>query len=284
VPPGACDCHTHVFGDPARFPFDPARVYTPGPAPEAALLAHQAALRLDRVVIVQPSPYGADNACTVAALRALGPGRARGVAVIGAATTEAELWAMHEAGMRGARVNLETVGEADPARALEAMHETARRVAPLGWHVQVYARLSLIAALRDALMDFPVPLVVDHYGRCRAALGPDQPGFQELLSLLRAGRAHVKLSAPHRISDLPDQADVAPMVQALVAANPEGLVWGSDWPHPGAAPGVTRRPEVIEPFNPVDDGAALTRLAGWVGEAAVLRRILVDNPARLYGF
>ncbi len=284
MPRGACDCHTHVFGDPAAFPFDPARLYTPGEAPVAALLAHQAALGLERVVVVQPSPYGIDNACTLAALRALGPARARGVAVIGPDITDAELAEMQAAGVRGVRVNLETAGEADPERAAAALFAAARRVAPLGWHVQLYARLSLIAALERILLDFPVPLVIDHYGRVRAEAGPGQPGFAALCALLRQGPAYVKLSAPHRISSRPDQADVGSILQALAGANPDRLLWGSDWPHPGGRPGVPRRPEVMEPFNPVDDGAALARLAGWAGDAALLRRILVDNPVRLYGF
>ncbi len=283
VPPGACDCHTHVFGPADRFPFDPARVYTPGDAPVEALLAHQARLRLDRVVVVQPSPYGTDNSCTLEALRRMGPARARGVAVIGPGTSEAELARLNEGGFRGARVNLETVGEADPARSAEALLGTARRIALFGWHVQLYARLSVIAALHDRLMDLPVPLVVDHFGRATAALGPAQPGFEALLSLVRAGRAYVKLSAVHRISDEEGHEDAVPIARALIEANPDRMLWGSDWPHPGGH-GAARRPDRIEPFRPEDDGRALNRLARWAGTADRLRRILVDNPARLYGF
>jgi predicted TIM-barrel fold metal-dependent hydrolase len=284
VPPDACDCHTHVFGPAGRFPLAGGRLYTPGDARVEDLLAHQGALGLDRVVVVQPSPYGADNACTLDALHRLGPARARGVAVIDDAATEADLAAMDAAGIRGARVNLETHGVSDPREAGAALAATARRIAPLGWHVQTYASLGLLAALHDVLMDLPVPLVVDHFGRPRAALGPSQPGFAALLALVGSGKACVKLSAPHRTSDAPGYTDAAPIVRAFLDANPDRLLWGSDWPHPGVPPGTMRDPDRIEPFRAEDDGAALNRLAHWVGDAALLQRILVGNPARLYGF
>jgi predicted TIM-barrel fold metal-dependent hydrolase len=284
VPPGACDCHTHVFGPAEAFPFDAGRLYTPGPALVEDLLVHQHALGLSRVVIVQPSPYGTDNACTVDALRRLGPALARGVAVIGPGTTDAELREMHEAGVRGVRVNLETSGCTDPGFAAEALSWAAARVAPLGWHVQTYAALAVIAALRAQILALPVPLVIDHFGRPSAAAGVEQPGFSALLELVRSGKAYVKLSAPHRISARPGHADAVPIARTLIAANPERMLWGSDWPHPGGRPGQPRRPDAIEPFRPEDDGAALDRLAHWAGDEATLARILAHNPARLYGF
>lgn len=284
MPAGACDCHTHVFGPSARFALDPARRYTPGDAVAAELLAHQRLLRLDRVVIVQPSPYGTDNACTLDGIAALGERMARGVAVIDETTTDEALAAMHAGGIRGIRVNLETAGEHDPAVAAEALRWAADRVAGLGWHVQTFTRLPVIEALEATLASLPVPLVIDHIGNARAEAGLAQPGFAALLRLVGAGHAHVKLSAPHRIAADPDGEEVAALVRALIAANPERMLWGSDWPHPGGRPGEPRRRETIEPFNPVDDGAALNRLARWAGDAATLERILVTNPARLYGF
>jgi predicted TIM-barrel fold metal-dependent hydrolase len=284
MPAGACDCHTHVFGPATRFGFDPARRYTPGDAVAADLLSHQRLLGLDRVVIVQPSPYGSDNACTVDGMVVLGPAMARGVAVIDADTTDAALAAMHAAGMRGARVNLETAGQSDPAAAAEALRWTAGRVAPLGWHVQTFTRLAVIEALETVLASLPVPLVVDHFGHARAEAGTAQPGFGALLRLLGSGRAYVKLSAPHRIAADPDGPEAASLARALVAANPERALWGSDWPHPGGRPGARPPPEQIEPFNPVDDGRALNRLARWAGDDALLHRILVANPAHLYDF
>ena len=283
APPGSCDCHTHIFGPAAKYPFDPGRTYTPGAASVADLLALHAVLGIARVVIVHPSPYGSDNRCTLDAVRQLG-GRARGVAVIDDATDDAALRDMHAAGVRGVRVNLQTFGNPDPAIAWERLRWAARRVAPLGWHVQVYTDLALIAALSEHLADLPTPLVIDHFGRAMAAAGPRQPGFDELLGLLGTGRIYVKMSAPHRISNQPGYGDAAAIVQALIAGNPDRLLWGSDWPHPGARPGIPRTVAGIEPFRGEDDGAALERLAGWVGNAAILHRILVDNPARLYEF
>ncbi len=284
MPAGACDCHTHVFGPAARFGFDPARRYTPGDAVVADLLAHQRLLGLDRVVIVQPSPYGSDNDCTVDGMVVLGTATARGVAVIDEETTDEALAAMHAAGMRGARVNLETAGQSDPATAAKALRWTADRVAPLGWHVQTFTRLAVIEALEATLAGLPVPLVVDHFGHARAEAGAAQPGFAALLRLLGSGRAYLKLSAPHRVAAEPDGADAAALARALIAANPDRMLWGSDWPHPGGRPGARPPPDQIEPFNQVDDGAALNRLARWAGDDAVLHRILVANPARLYGF
>lgn len=286
VPEGACDCHTHVFGPAERFAFAADRLYTPGEALTEDLFAHQLRLGLDRVVIVQPSCYGTDNACTIAGIRALGPARARGVAVIGADADDAALAALHAAGIRGVRLNLETSGNNDPDAARAALRGTAARVAPFGWHVQVFTNLGVIAALGGAVQALPVPLVVDHFGKARGDAGLSQPGFDMLLGLVRDGHAYVKLSAPHRVSAQPGYADAAPLAQALIAANPDRMLWGSDWPHPGGAPpGGKRSREGIEPFRPEDDGAALARLAGWAaGDAALLRRILADNPARLYGF
>jgi predicted TIM-barrel fold metal-dependent hydrolase len=281
LPRGACDCHVHVFGPPDRFPFDPGRTYTPGEADVDALSAHQRALGLDRVVIVQPTPYGTDNRCTLDAVRRLGEA-ARAVAVIGPDQTASALQELHQAGVRGVRINLETVGQHDPVIAGRLLREAADRVAPLGWHVQVYTNVKLLASLHRDLTTLPAPLVVDHFGRAMAAPGPRQPGFDALLDLVRTGRAWVKLSAAHRIAAVPD--DAGPLAAALIAANPARMLWGSDWPHPGGRARTPAERTTIEEFNPVDDGQALNRLRRWAGQAATLRMILVDNPARLYGF
>jgi predicted TIM-barrel fold metal-dependent hydrolase len=283
VPAGACDCHVHVFGPAARYPFWLGRAYTPGDASIEDLLALHDALGIGRVIVVHPSPYGTDNACTVDAVRKMGE-RARGIAVIDTQTSDAELADMHKAGVRGARVNLESAGQHDPAVAAQLLRETARRVAPLGWHVQTYTVLPVIASLHDAIEDLPTPLVIDHFGRTPAAKGVSQPGFDALLSLVKSGKAYVKLSAPHRISDLTDCADAAVIARALIDANPERMLWGTDWPHPGAKPGAERKRDEIEPFNPVDDGHALNRLREWTIGSVQLEQILVENPARLYGF
>ncbi|HEY5380220.1 MAG TPA: amidohydrolase family protein [Pseudolabrys sp.] len=280
----ACDCHVHVFGPDVRYPFWPGRAYTPGQASIEELTALHRALGIERVVIVHPSPYGADNAVTVDALRVIG-GQARGVAVIDEATSDAALREMHAAGVRGVRVNLESAGETDPAVAKQRLEWAAARVKPLGWHVQTFARLPVIAALHETIAALPVTLVIDHFGRPDAALGPDQPGLDKIYALLKSGKVYVKISGAYRISQVPDFVDAAPIARAMIAANPDRIVWGSDWPHPGGGKGrATRDLTTREPFLPIDDGASLNRLNGWCENRSELEKILVENPARLYDF
>jgi predicted TIM-barrel fold metal-dependent hydrolase len=286
IPRGACDCHVHVFGDPARFPFAEKRVYTPPQASVEQLLELQRDLHLDRVVVVQPSVYGADNACTIDAVRRMGA-RARGVAVIDKATSRKALEEMAAAGIRGVRLNLETntVGRFDPADAKAVLDATAEQIRGLGWHVQIYTRTSVIAALKEHLAGMPFPVVVDHFGRGNPAQGPSQPDFAALLDLVRSGAVYVKISGAYRISEkAPDFADATPLAQALVAANPDRIVWGTDWPHPNSDYGRGKPLTEISPPFPIDDGLLLNQLPKWVPDAALRKKILVDNPARLYDF
>jgi predicted TIM-barrel fold metal-dependent hydrolase len=282
LPPGACDCHVHIF-EPERFSLGSHRTYRPDTATVADLLALQEAVGLSRMVLIQPSPYGSDNACLLDGLRKL-EGRVRGVAVIDDATPSSVVAELRAAGVRGLRVNLETYGGTDPAHAAEAIRAAASRAAGLGWHVQVHAKLALLAAIAPTLRELPAPLVIDHFAYASAHLGPRQPGFDVLCGLLRSGKAYVKLSAAHRISTQPDGADVAPIAQSLIAANPDRVLWGSDWPHTGEWPGAERHPDRVERFHPVDDGRALDRLRTWTRDADEVHRILVANPARLYDF
>jgi predicted TIM-barrel fold metal-dependent hydrolase len=280
---GICDCHVHVFGPAASYPFDPVRTYTPADAPLTSLVALHRSLGVERTVIVQPSPYGSDNSCLLDALAQLG-GTGRGVAVIDGNTTDASLLAMHAAGVRGVRVNLETAGQHDPAVAGRHLAAAAKRVAPLGWHVQTYANLATLSALSDVMRELPTSLVVDHFGRAQAERGISQSGFDGLLSALASGRAYVKLSAAYRVSRSPDYADVAPIARALINANPDRVVWGTDWPHPGTAAGVPLRREGVTPFRDEDNARALQRCLEWAGTTERARKLLVDNPARLYDF
>ena len=285
VPAGACDCHVHVFGRAARFPFAARRGYTPPSASPDQLLALLEALKLSRVVIVQPSVYGSDNSCTLDGMRRLGP-RARGIAVIDEATSNAALDQMHRAGIRGVRVNLATAGESDPAQARRNLAAAVARVAPLGWHVQVYTELSVIAALKDEVARLGVPVVFDHFGgaQAQAAVGTGQAGFAALLALVKAGHAYVKVSAAYRSSNkAPAYDDVAPLADALIAANPDRILWGTDWPHPHAAAPGAALDRVTQSYD-IDDGLALNQLRLWAPNAAVRRKILVGNPARLYDF
>ena len=286
VPAGACDCHVHVFGDPAKFPFAEKRIYTPPGASVEELLQLQSSLHLERVVVVQPSVYAADNSCTLDAIRRMGS-RARGVAVIDKSTPAGTLDDMSAAGIRGVRLNLETnvAGKFDPDSAKALLDATAKQIAGRGWHVQFYTRLTTIAALREYFAQTPFPLVFDHFGRASAAEGVNQPGFDALLDLVKSGRAYVKISGAYRCSaKAPDYADVLPLAQALVKANPDRIIWGTDWPHPDADAGRGKALTEITAPVPIDDGLLLNQMAKWVPEADTRKKILVDNPARLYGF
>jgi predicted TIM-barrel fold metal-dependent hydrolase len=279
VPRGACDCHVHIF-DPLHFPDFSGRLYSPPEASIDDLRSLQSALHFDRGVVVTPSVYGIDNSCTVNAVRQLGT-RARGVAVIDKSVSAAALDAMAAAGVRGVRLNLETAGESDPAAAKRILAATAQQLTGRNWHIQINTHLAVISALKSDIMALPMPVIFDHFGGAKAAPGPSQPGFADLLDLVKSGHAYVKISAAYRTSDqTPDFPDTAPLAQALVAANPDRVVWGSNWPHPGRGPS----PTALAPPYPNDDGRVLNLLPTWVADAAVRKKILVDNPARLYGF
>jgi predicted TIM-barrel fold metal-dependent hydrolase len=283
VPPNACDCHTHIL-DPAHFPYAASRTYTPESASIAELLAMHKKLHVDRVVIVQPSVYGTDNACTLDAVKQIGAS-ARGIAVIDDKVADADLDAMQKAGIRGLRLNFEAGGPPSPAAAREKFAATVARAKPRKWHVQIYTRLSVIAALEAEFSAAEVPVVFDHFGGSQGALGTVQAGFETLLKLVRTGKAYVKISGAYRSSTLaPDYPDVAPLAKELIAANAERILWGSDWPHPDSAPHLGRATTEIAPLLQIDDGRLFNLFATWAPHAATRQTILVDNPAKLYGF
>jgi predicted TIM-barrel fold metal-dependent hydrolase len=280
LPAGACDCHVHVF-DPRRFPLAARRTYTPATATVSDLIQFLDALGLSRVVLVQPSPYGTDNRLLLHALAALGR-RARGVAVIDRTVAMADLQAMHAVGVRGARLNLETFGESDHGAIADVLVQTADMVAGLNWHIQIHARLPLVAAITSVLARLPTPVVLDHF----AYASPDltaRADFDVLLCLMASGKIYVKLSAAHRIGVTGDGDEATALVRALISANPRRVLWGSDWPHTGSGPRALRHPDRVEPFEPVDDGLALRRLGRWTS-ADERPHILVGNPAGIYDF
>ena len=285
VPAATCDTHVHLFGDPQRYPFFAGRVYTPEPASVAELRSFLTALNIERVVIVQPSIYGTDNRCTLDALRELGS-RARAIAVIDAKTPDGELDAMAKAGVRGIRINLTQAGVTDPSAAIKAFQMAADRAKARNWHVQINSNPKIIDAISTQLLSSPVPIVIDHFGGAQAAAGVDQPGFATLVSLVKSGKAYVKISAAADLisTKAPDYADVIPLAKALVAANPQRVLWGSDWPHPDSRVLPGRKNTDIAPLVQTDDGLVLNLLPVWVPDAATRRAILVENPARLYGF
>jgi len=282
VPPGACDCHTHIIGDPAKFPFAANRVYTPEPASPAEMSGLHRALHIQRVVIVTPSFYGTDNSATLYGMKARGRD-ARGVAVIDEKTPAADLDTMDRAGIRGIRLNLATVGQTDPQVARRLFQSAVDRVRRLKWHIQIYADLPVISGIKDLVASSPVPVVFDHFGGARAALGLTQPGWTDLVDLVRSGKSYVKLSAAYRVSaEPPDYPDVAPFAKALVAANPDRILWGTDWPHTNS--NSSRPATEISPSLAIDDGRLFNQFAAWIPNAAQRKTILVANPACLYGF
>jgi predicted TIM-barrel fold metal-dependent hydrolase len=284
VPAGACDCHTHIHGDVEKFPFFAGRVYTPEPASPEEMAALHKALHMQRVVIVTPSVYGTDNSATRMGMKARGAD-ARGVAVIDDKTPESDLDAMQQDGFRAIRLNLATSGVNDPNVGRQRFSAAVDRIKARGWHVQIYTNIPVITGIKDLVAASPVPVVFDHFGGAQAALGLEQPGFADLVELVKSGKAYVKISGAYRSSNLgPDYPEAAPLAKALIAANADRIVWGTDWPHPDTVTPPGKKVTDVTPLLQIDDGRLLNQLAVWAPDAATRKKILVDNPVRLYGF
>jgi predicted TIM-barrel fold metal-dependent hydrolase len=268
APAGSADCHFHIFGPQGRYPLSPGRSYTPPDALVDHYMSLAATLGVERMVVVQPSIYGTDNACTLDAVARFGEARARAVAVIDDRASTQELSRMHEAGVRGVRFNAVS-GNDTP---LEQLQTLTRRIGPLGWHLQLYVRGEQLLELAPALPGLGLPVVIDHMGGISTANGVDHPEFRALLRLLEGGRVWVKLRGYRSSAAGYPFADVAPMARALIAAAPERCLWGTDWPHPSYMQTMP------------DDGELLDLLGAWAPETALQRRILVENPVILYGF
>lgn len=269
VPAQACDCHVHVYD--SAFPVAASAKLTPPPASAHDYRLLQRRLGTARVVLVTPSTYGTDNRALLAALRELGDS-ARGVGVIGDDEPDGELHRLHAAGVRGIRLNLSLGG----GPGLEQLPRLAERIAPLGWHVQLLMPPELLARSGDMLCALPVPLVFDHFGRIAPTV-PRHAAHAVLLKLLEGGTAWVKLSGGCIVSPLKTVEDPAldALARSYIAAAPERVLWGSDWPHATSSAG-------LQPFP--DDARQVDRLAQWAGSEAALHRILVANPQRLYRF
>jgi len=265
-PDGACDTHMHVYD--GRFPVAPDAVLFPPDASVAHYRSLQSELGLTRVVVVQPTTYGLDNRLQLEAVDDLGP-EARAVVVVDADVAESELDDLTEAGTRGARFHL-LPGGAVP---WESLGPVAARVHERGWHIQLQLDGRRLAERLDALRALPTPLVVDHIGLFAPPAPRSDPNVEALLTLIETGRCWVKLSAPYlsSASGPPDYADVGELARALVGHAPERMLWASNWPHPGVP-------------TPPPPSTLASLLAAWAGDDATARRILVDNPAEVYGF
>lgn len=266
APPGACDCHLHIFEE--GFAVAPTALSKPPVAPLSAYQEVQKALRLTRAVVVQPTAYGFDNSCTLQSVAALGP-QARGVVVIDPATPSAELQRLHDLGVRGVRYMM-LPGGALPWATLET---TAAAIAPFDWHIDLQVDGRTLHDHEARLSRLPCRLVIDHTGKFLVPVAPEHEGFQALLRLQASGRCWVKLSAPYETSQAgaPGYDDVGRLARALVQANPQRCLWASNWPH------LNTRPVP-------DDALMLDLLLAWADNDAERQQILVDNPAELYGF
>jgi 2-pyrone-4,6-dicarboxylate lactonase len=273
LPAGATDCHAHICGPAHLFPYSAQRIYTP---PDALMPDYRALLNtlgVQRAVIVQPSVYGDDNRALIAAL-ATDPQNLRGVAVVKPSVTDNELQALHSAGVRGLRCNIVDLASAKGALPINELRQLAMRIAPLKWHLELLMHVNEFPNLASDLGDLPVDLVFGHLGYVPTRHTTQDSGFQNLLALLREGKAWVKLTGPYRISlhGAPPYADVQPFADALLRANPARLLWGSDWPH-----------VMVKGVMP-NDADLCDLLGDWVPDANLRTKVLVNNPAQLYDF
>lgn len=268
APPGTCDTHMHIYDH--RYPLAPTARIVHGDALVPEYMDVRKRLGIERTVVVQPTAYGTDNSCTLRAMAAIGPS-ARGVAVVDQAVTDEELDRLTKLGIRGIRFFM-LPGGALPWEILETM---AARVGNFGWHVQLQLDGRTLPEREAVLQRLPGTLVIDHVGKFLEPVPPDHPAFAVLKRLVDNGRTWVKLSAPYEVSKSgpPYFDDVGALAKVLVKLAPERMVWATNWPHP--TPPADKKP---------DDAILLDMLLDWVPDEDVRKQVLVDNPARLYGF
>src|SRR6202045_1945570 len=266
APANACDCHMHIYD--AKYPADPKATLKPTDALVADYKLLQKRIGTSRNVVVTPSTYGTDNRVTLDALAQIGP-TARGVAVVDATVTDAELKRLNGLGIRGIRFNLVQAG----ATTAEMIEPLSRRGNDLGWHIPVHTKGEQIAGIEDLLLRVPSPIVFDHLGRLAQPNALDNPGFKTISKLIDKGRTWVKLSGAYQDSKVgaPSYSDTVPVARAYIKAAPQRVVWASDWPHP------------TEKEKP-NDAVLFDLLAEWAPDPALCTAILVQNPTTLYGF
>jgi predicted TIM-barrel fold metal-dependent hydrolase len=278
LPPNSCDTHFHVFGPPEKFPFVSTHEYTPPAAPLEHYLKMIAVIGIERAVVVQPSVHGLDNSATLDAIRNAN-GNFRGVGRIDDKTSKDDLRRLHEGGIRGVRFNL-----LDRPRGnikLDVLDRCVENVTALGWSVDLHIDTKNLLEQEKRIRNMPVPVVIDHIARVKPAEGIDQPGFQLLLDLMKLKHVWGKISGADKICNTRVEAyfglpfvEVIPYARAVIAAAPERVIWGTDWPHSNTfAPGYTP-----------NDGDLIDLLAEFAPDERTRRKILVDNPAVLYGF
>ena len=273
APALSCDCHFHVFGPAARYPYGTDLRYPPPLAPLSDYLTLARHLGFERFVFVQPSAYGRDNACMLDAMREVGT-KCRGIVDVDENIADAQLEKFNAAGVRGVRINVSPVQTPESSLASKLLPRIVKldaRCAEIGWQLDFLLPGWLTAELMGTLTNLRAEFTLAHMGMFLARETPDQPGFRQLLALLRSGRGWVKLTGVYRMSTAPAFADAVPMARALIDAAPDRIIWGSDYPHLSFADKVGS----IELFN---------LLAQWAPDESVRRKILVENPQRLFGF
>ncbi len=274
----SCDAHFHVFGPPETFPFVSTHEYTPPAAPLEHYLKMTAIIGIERGVVVQPSVHGLDNRATLDAIARSG-GRFRGVARIDDRTPKSELQALHDGGVRGVRFNL-----LDRPRGnikVDVLDRCVEQIVELGWSVDLHIDRKNLLVQEKRIRSMPLPVVIDHIARVQPTEGLNQPAFELLLDLLKAKHVWVKVSGADKICNAPVHSyfglpfvEVIPFARAVIAAAPDRIIWGTDWPHSNNfAPGRTP-----------NDGDLVDLLAAFAPDETVRKKILVDNPAALYGF
>jgi predicted TIM-barrel fold metal-dependent hydrolase len=266
--PQTCDAHFHIYDN--RFPAAANASLVPPNASVTDYEKLRARLGFERSVIIQPSTYGTDNSCLLAALRGLGS-RARGIAVVDTSVSDSQLKELDEAGIRGIRFNLGRAG----ATTVDMIEPLSKRVADLGWHIQVHMSGGDIAKNADLLGRLPVTVVFDHLGRIPQPDSLRHPGFVVVSRLLEQGKAYTKLSSIYQDTKVGPLTyeDVGAVAQAYLKIAPDRVLWASDWPHP--SPGN---------FGTPDDARLMDLSAEWAEDDATRRKIFVDNAAKLYGF
>jgi 2-pyrone-4,6-dicarboxylate lactonase len=269
-PPLACDAHCHIFGPGSKFPYAKDAAYEPPDSPFEALQKLHSILGIQRAVIVHASCHGSDMRATLDGI-ARSKGAYRGTAIIDEQYTEKDFQRMHDGGIRAVRFNFVKHLGGRPDMAF--FNKTVERVKAMGWHLILHLDATDLVEFQDLFRRIPVPMVIDHMGRVKAAEGLEQEPFRILLSSLRNENTWVKVCGAERVSSMgPPFTDAVPFAQALIAAAPERILWGTDWPHPNVGAHMP------------NDGDLVDLFARMAPDPAIQRRILVENPARLYGF
>jgi 2-pyrone-4,6-dicarboxylate lactonase len=271
--PRTCDTHAHIMGPKAKYEYSPERIYTPPDCLLADYLHMLDMLGVERAVLVQPSVYGTDNTVMLEAMKTAG-NRMRGVAVVDEDISDEELKALDAAGVRGVRVNIVDVKDRKPGTLpMAALKKLAQRIAPMGWHMEFLMHADEFPDLDRQFADFPVDIVLGHLGYLTIGKAPEDAGFQALLRLMKSGKAWVKLTGPYRVTAAPlPYPDTMPFAKALLEANLERVIWGTDWPH------------VMLKGTMPNDGALADVLFDWIPDPTLRQQVLVRNAEKLYGF